>query len=405
MSTPSPAAADKNFSYEAQGPLGQILAGSIRAPNGDAARQMLESLQLRIVALTEDIQPATKPIHGEDFQSFNQQLAHLTAAGLPVERGLRLIADEMSSSSMAASVRAVAKDLESGMALPEAFARHRKEFPELYGQLIDAGVKTNNLPGILLDFGRHMELISRLRQAIWRAVAYPIGVTITFGIVGAFIMYRVIPQFREIFNDFRTSLPTLTEAVLEVSSWFREGPGAMVVLVAICLIVVLCMMVSASPALFDSLILPLPALGTALKRARLAQWCNALRLGVEGGIALPQALKLAASAVGSPALTADTNQLIAAVEAGKPMTEVRHLIVITPSVTAALELASVSRNLPEALQTLATMFVEQTEAKIRILPAVLTPALMFFIGCAILVMVIALFLPLVKLIQGVSGGC
>ena len=99
------------------------------------------------------------------FAAFNQQLAQLTGAGLPVEQGLRMIAAEMRKSSMRRTLDLVAAELESGKTLPEAVAAYRDKFPPLYAQLIDAGIRAGNLSGILLNLGRHLTLVRRLQSA------------------------------------------------------------------------------------------------------------------------------------------------------------------------------------------------------------------------------------------------
>ncbi len=404
MTMPSAAPQQLSFRYEAQGPQGQSLSGTLWAADGAEAQHKLESLQLRVVNIEQEHTPRTRPVKGDDFQSFNQQLAYLTQAGLPVERGLRLIADEMNSPRMAATVRDVAKDLESGVGLADAFERHRNSFPPLYGKLIDAGIQTHNLPGILLDFGRHLELIARLRQSLWRAVSYPLGVLLAFCVVLGFMMYGVLPQFVEIFNDFRTSLPALTELFIHMSLWFKYGLGLPVFIGVIVACLMAAVVISASPYLIDTLILPIPILGSAIRRARLAQWCNAFRLGIDGGLPLPQAMSLASDAVMSPGLSRDVAKLRQQAEVGAPLSDVRQTKVVLPSLTSALDMGASSHNLSETTRVLAVMYTEQAEAKIRMMPAIITPVFMLGIGGFIMLTVIAMFLPLVKLIQGVSGG-
>ena len=103
----------------------------------------------------------TRALGGDDFVAFNQQLAQLAKAGLPLERGLRLIAADLGRGRLARAITEVADELERGTPLAEAFDRHRGRFPSLYGRLVDAGVRSGNLSEVLLNLGRHLDMGQR----------------------------------------------------------------------------------------------------------------------------------------------------------------------------------------------------------------------------------------------------
>src|SRR5213594_3429432 len=148
MSTlPSVSSLSQTFSYKAQTvDGGEALTGTIDAASADQARMRLETLRLRVIELgpAAGTSPAVRPLRGEDFITFNQQLAHLTAAGLPLEHGLRLIAQDMRRGKVTDTIRQIASDLEKGEPLGRAFEKHASQFPVAYGRLIEAGVQTNN---------------------------------------------------------------------------------------------------------------------------------------------------------------------------------------------------------------------------------------------------------------------
>ncbi|MEI8197890.1 MAG: type II secretion system F family protein, partial [Phycisphaerae bacterium] len=274
-----------SFSYQAQTLGGQALAGSLAATDIEAARATLTSLNLRIINLAAEPnaprQGRAKPLRGEDFQAFNEQLAHLTAAGLPVEQGLRLIAQDMRSGRLAQSVREVADELSRGVPLEEAFGRHQNRFPPLYARLLTAGIKANNLPGVLFNLGKHMELLARVRSALWRAAAYPMMVCLGLVLVVLFLSIKVLPEFRNIFLDFRTRLPWATELLLLLGDYWYIVAIMVVAMVLLVSLTWLWVRVTGyQNRLVDRLLLPLPILGQALRASLLVRWCNALRLGV-----------------------------------------------------------------------------------------------------------------------------
>src|SRR5688572_10064484 len=199
-----------SFAYQAQTPEGQTVAGTIDATNVEQAQRLLQNLRLRVLQI-EPAQRGPRPtaLNGEDFLSFNQQLTHLTTAGLPIEHGLRLIAQDMRTGRLRATVQEVASELERGTPLEQAFEKHRDKFPPLYARLIAAGVATSNLPGMLLNLGRHMEMIYRLRAMLWRVLSYPLMVLIALGMILLFLSTAIIPQFEKIFRDFGVKLPAM----------------------------------------------------------------------------------------------------------------------------------------------------------------------------------------------------
>ena len=152
MSEPTP-----SFAYKAQIHNGTPITGTIDAADADDAVCLLETMGLRVVEVEPSERPARpKAVSGDDFLAFNQQLAQLTAAGMPIERGLRLIARDVRSKRLARTISLVAEQMESDKSLSEAFESHRKQFPPMYGRLVDMGVKSGRLPGILLNLGRHV---------------------------------------------------------------------------------------------------------------------------------------------------------------------------------------------------------------------------------------------------------
>ncbi len=400
MNDDTGAAALRDFRYEAQAADGHPLSGTLRAKDADDARAVLERAELRVLELEERHDVTPRPLRGDDFYAFNQQLAQLTDAGLPVESGLRLIAEDMRRGRLAASVRAVADALDAGATLPEAFEANRQLFPPLYGRLVDAGIRSNRLSGVLLNLSRHMEMTRRLQAALWRAGAYPLVVLVVLVAVLGFIGVVIMPQFGEMYDDFAMELPTLTSAALSLSTFALPlliGFG--VLLVGVPLTVWVLTRMGLGGALRDHLLLPLPLVGRAVNRNLMTRWCDLLRLGVSAGLDLPTALALARDAVGSGPVRRDTARLIDTLEAGKPLNWAGHLEIIPATVPASMELASQRADLSAMLGDLAAMFEQQAEMRLNTLQVSLAPFMLIIVGGVVSTAVIVLFLPLVKLMS------
>jgi len=401
--------ADGNqFIYEAQTRLGQTISGAIDAVSVDDAQGKLGVLGLVVTRLeaasAAQVRQMPAALSKDDFLLFNHQLAHLASAGLPMEQGLRLIAADVRSGRLAAAANDVAADLERGASIEQAFARQERRFPPLYARIVAAGVKAGNLPGLLLNIGQHMELVARLRQMLWRTLAYPAAVLTTLVLVVGLILTKILLEFKQIFLDFNTSLPLLTEGLLWVGD-HAAGIGILLAVLVVLgiLLIVLGTVTQEGRAAREQVTGAIPLVGPVLRTSLLARWCDALRLGVDAGMDLPQAIALAGEAVGSPRLQREGRSLGEWISTGRSLELYPSGGVIPATVPAAIDLGGKSGDLSRTLATLTRLFEAQAEHRLRVLPVVLTPLFTVVIAGIIGTVIVGTFLPLVKLIQSVSG--
>jgi type IV pilus assembly protein PilC len=394
------------FGYRAISPDGKPISGTIDAVSITDAAKQLASLRLTGVQMEQgNSPPKARALRGDDFFAFNQQLAQLTAAGLPVEQGLRLIAAELRRGPMKRTLEMVASDLESGKTLPQAIDAHRNQFPALYGHLVDAGIRAGNLPRILLNLGRHLTLVRRLQATLWRTFSYPIVVLCAFCAMTFFILMRVIPQFQDSFHEFGARLPVLTQIVMNTSVFVNQQAGAiiagMVGLLALGALILY--LVGRERSFAEMILLKLPLIGPILRRNLISRWCDAVGLGVEAGMDLPAAISMADDAIGSSGLKSDGQAIVSAVSAGRPITAAHTGRILPPMVVAAIDLSSKSNELPRGLATLSHLYEQQAELRLGAVEVVLTPLVIVLIGLMIGTMSLAVFSPIISLIDAISG--
>jgi type II secretory pathway component PulF len=400
---PPPSLPDIAFAYQAQGTAGQTFSGTIDAPDIATAATKLQSLHIHYTVLEPAQRPARpKSFGAADFLAFNRQLAQLTSAGLPIERTLRLIATEMRTPQKRA-IEQIAADLEKGVPLGAAFAARKNLFPPMYGMLLDAGVRSNNLPGMLLNLGRHLETMQRLRAALWRAASYPLMVMVSLALVLSFIWSYLMPQFA-----------TLTAEPLPITRFLRTAPpppyfgwiatlanalsGLMLFCVLAFLFLTLCMLLLSRSSFGRQrmlpLLYPLPLIGPILRCNILAGWCAALHLGVEAQMELPAALILAGDTTDSASLRAASRRLSEAVSAARPMDEETLPSLMPPLIPTVLQLGAEQNDLPAAAANLAAMYRDQAEVRLNVLPQVLSPIFLMFTALSIGMALVSILLPL-----------
>ncbi len=390
-----------SFAYQAQTLHGQALAGTIDAASVDEAQRLLAGLRLRVLQIEPIARPQrAKPLSGDDFAAFNLQLAHLTKAGLPVEHGLRLIAQDIRRGRLKQTINQLAGEMEKGTPLDQAFEKFSDRFPPLYSRLVSAGIKSGDLPGVLLNLGRHIELVGRLRAALWRAASYPLMILGGLTVVVIFLGLVVIPQFRGLFKSLDVSLPWITRAILALPMFMPLIVALLsCVIVGLPLLWLLLKRMGHGPAVMDRIVMPMPLIGPVLRQNLVARWCDALRIGVQAGLDLPRAIELAGEVVGSPGLKRDGNELSAALESGRSLESVEHTRVLPATVAAALALSSANSDIVSTLGMLAEMYQQQAETRLAMVPVLLAPVLVLAVALIIGVIVTAMFLPFLQLLS------
>ena len=390
------------FRYRAQTTDGRVLDGQIDAADADDAHLRLREMGLIIIDIDGESKPSPRALHGDDFAAFNQQLAHLTAAGMPVERGLRLIAQDMKGGRLAETIRSVAKSLEQGQSLPQAFEAHRSLFPPVYAHLMQAGITSGNLPGMLLNIGRHLELVTRLRRSIWRAVLYPILVFVMLAAMIVFFSLSVLPTYQEIFIDWDVELPRLTVLVMDSSLWL---PAVMIfgVLAMLLLPVVLGLLRRSGETdwLMDRVLVRLPLLGPVLRSNLVARWLDVLHMGLRAGLDLPAATALSGNAVGSERLQHDGKLLSDALSHGESIETIRPQL-LPATVLAAIELAPSHGDLPSVIADMSRMYEQQADLRLGFMEVLMAPLTLLVVGAVMSIIIMAMMLPLVTLIQAVT---
>jgi type II secretory pathway component PulF len=407
-----------SFAYEAQSADGHIFSGTIDAVAITDAAAQLQSLQLQLTRLEPIARPTPAPLNTADFLLFNQQLAHLTAGGLPVERSLRLMAREMGGKQQSAALNTIADELEKGTPLPQAFAAQSRNFPPLYVQLLEAGIRGNNLPGMLFNLGRHVQFLERLRAAWWRAASYPLMVLFALLMVMSFIWTWILPQFlplsygpvwQQTSYGFPQFVGMGVDPGVQFFLWLANvvGYSVMALIAAVLLTTLACIILSRtgrSSSLVESFVLPIPLIGPILKWNLIARWCDALHLGVQAGMPLPTAIGMARDAVDSSRLRLDSQSLIDTITAGNPLDADAQVHFLPPLVPASLQMGIDRNDLPAAVAILTQMYQEQAEIRLALLPRVLSPLLLILTAACIGLAVCAMIMPLVAIIRSLSGG-
>ena len=400
----------KPFDYTAQCDGGAAISGTIEAPDGDEALKHLVGMRLSNIDLREAKGWSRhRPIRGDDFIFFNEQLATLAASGTCLDVGLRQLGKDLQSSRLRRVLDEVAGEIEKGVPLDEAVSSRANRLPALYARVVKAGVATGKLSATLLNLSHHLRQMAETKRLMWEALAYP-GVVLVMacGLVCTVLMF-LIPQFEIIFTDFQSSgfyvqTPALSTFIFDIARVFPSVLGWIGLVVAVIAFGLLAARFSRSGRLLqEQLLLKIPILGRAVRDSIRARFLRAMGFSVGSGIPLPEAVRLAADAAASPNLRRDAETLAKRVEQGQKAYEAcRNLVIVPPMFGYVVEVNEDRNNLEHGLIELSKSYEMRAGHGQNLLRAWLAPLGIVLVGGLIGMCVLALFLPLISILQSVS---
>jgi len=394
------------FEYEGTCPDGTAIAGRIEAAGDDEARAMLrEVMRVTLNELREVREaPRPRPMGTDEFLFLNEQIASMASAGLPLDEGLRQLARDLRRGSFRQTVVEIAADLERGVPIEEAVRRHEGRMPLLYSRVIRAGVQTGRLPALLLGLNQHLRIMSQTRRLLWETLSYPVIVLAMGLAILAFFMICVVPQFRSIFVDFGVSLPSVTLVLLYISDIFPEAlAGIGISVLGLALLWHALRTTPAGRRFRESLLMCFPVLGRVYRTSLISRFIHSAATCVEAGVPLPEALRLSGDATGSGLVRADVEGIAQAAERGESVFAATQLSRIIPPIFGyAVQVALGRERLPEMLKELSRTYEDRAVHAQAAARAVLFPLMVILVGSVLLVGVLATFLPLVALFNGVT---
>lgn len=395
------------YEYRAVTRGGTLMAGRVEAPDHDRAMAELVGIGLEVRELNESSAP--KPgkggISSEDLIFFNEQLASLAEAGIALDDGLAQLARDVESPHLRRWIQGLVEDLRRGIALDEAIAARESGLPVLYSRVVKAGIETGELPATLLNLNQHLRFAGATRRIMWETLSYPLLVATLAVLIASFFFIMLVPQFEEIFADFDTRLPGLTLFMLYVSH--LAVPVLLIAALALLAIMVtwrLMRLSKSGRAVRESVLSNIPVIGRIHRASLIARFFRAVSTAIATGIPLPSALRLGAGATGSGPLISDADFLATEVEQGKSVFVANQSTSIIPPLFGFCVQTAAGRDaLPQAIDKLAHSYESRAVHSQTMLRAILFPLMIIALGCFLGLCILAMFLPLVSLIQCMTG--
>jgi len=394
-------------------PNGEIVEGVYVADNEAKLRHELEEKGLFVLSLQPKGAiagvsvrlPRRSAINTREFLVFNQELATLLKAGMPLVQSLDLLRRRVTTPTFRGVLDDVHEKVRAGSALSDAFGSHGELFPSVYTASLLAGERSGNLDAVLRRYVEYTKIIATLKRKTISALVYPaILVTLAFGLV-SIIVLKVVPQFSDFYASFGAELPLLTRIIVSVSDFVRAQFLLLVLIVVITVVTFLgWIRQPGQKAKFDHLILAVPMLGQVAGKFGTSQMARTLSTLLGGGLPLVNALDIAAKSIGNQYMAAQLEIVSNRVREGESFARALEARRVFPEV--AVKMAEVGEStgaLQDMLNTVADFYDEEIATNMERFVTLVEPILLVIMGMVIAGLLLALYMPLFQLSSVLSG--
>ena len=388
-------------------PSGEIVEGVYIAQSEAHLRRELEDKGLHVLALRPrgiglpGISFGTRKakIARHEFLVFNQELATLLKAGMPLVQSLDILRTRLSNPLFKAVLDDVHEKVRSGTALSDAFQAHGDLFPSVYTASLMAGERAGNLDAVLRRFVAYSKVVDTVRKKTISALIYP-AILISLAIVlVAVIVIQVVPTFSEFYASFDADLPWSTRLIVGLSDVVRGN--LLLIIIALLAGVIAFYTWIKQPgqrARFDHIVMKLPFAGPSVHKFATAQLARTLATLLGGGIPLVNAIEIASRSTGNRYMGQELTIVGQRVREGHGFAATLLERRVVPDVAIKMiEVGESTGALQEMLNSLADFYDEEIETDVGRFVTVIEPALLIIMGIVISVIVLALYLPLFEL--------
>ena len=336
--------------------------------------------------------------------AFTRQLSTLQDAGLPVLRSLRILEGQAKPGPLKNSLMGIIEDIEGGSTLSEAMSKQPKAFDNLYVNMVKAGEAGGALEVILQRLAEFKEKSQSLKRKVQGAMIYPVAViTVATGIVG-FIMYWIIPKFKKIFDDFGTELPGITKLLITISdavvNYFYLAPA---IPIGFWLFIKIVKKNKTGKFVVDYLLLQIPLIGKIVQKTIVARTSRTLGTLIASGVPILEALIIARDTAGNEVYFRAYDRIHAAIREGESMAvPLKEARVVDDIVVNMVDVGEETGALDVMLYKVADVYDEEVSVLVEGLINLLEPLMVVVLGLIVGFIVIALFMPLIKLLNDLS---
>ncbi|MFN7942000.1 MAG: type II secretion system F family protein [Thermoanaerobaculia bacterium] len=366
------------FSLERRASLGKLFSGSLF---GGRKRIPLQTLLI-----------------------FNQELAALLKAGLPLLQSLNLMLERLKEPVFREVLTEVRDKVTQGVELSDAFASFSDQFPPLYAATLKAGERTGELEQVVRRFVRYLRLVLEARKRVVSALVYPtVLVGLAVGLIFMMVLF-VVPRFRVFYDALDVALPLPTRMILGLSLFLRGN----IVWIVLGLIVGVVLFrrwrrTEAGAVTVDRWRLRVPFLGDVLHRFALSEYCRSLSTLLAGGMPLVPSLEISNKAVSNAYVRRKIEPSIQMVREGKAFHAALETTGVVPDLAIDMvKVGEATGALDQMLNSISDFFDEEVETRMQRILALIEPLMLVFMGVVVALLLIAVYMPLFSVLGNIQ---
>jgi len=393
------------YQWSGKTPRGIIESGEITASTKEDVIAILGKKNIVPTLIAEKPKKALFALGGrikdKDIVVFTRQFSTMINAGLPLVQALEILSTQVENKAFGKIIGQVKTDVESGLTYADSLKKHPKIFSELYANMVAAGEAGGILDTILNRLAAYIEKAMKLKKKVKGAMVYPAVISTVAVLVIVIIMVFVVPTFSRMFAQLGGTLPLPTRMVIGLSK-FIAGTGGIVSLVSIIAAVVFIIQFKRTEKgkkIIDFILLKLPIFGTLLNKVAVAKFTRTLGTLVSSGVPILDGLEITAKTSGNKVVEYAIMGVRKEVVAGKTIAEpIKKAKVFPPMVTHMIAVGESTGALDAMLGKIADFYDDEVDAAVTNLTAMMEPLLMVFLGTTVGFIVVAMYLPIFKLI-------
>ncbi len=410
------------FKYVATDKEGRELSGVVESTSESRAKRDLAAQGLTVQRVAEvAVQgagkvAARKPkkaligtgVTKENVTVFSRQLATLLKAGLPLLRSLEVISRQEKNPYFKTLLDQVADNVRTGNKFSEGLAQHPKVFDRLYVNMARAGEASGKLDVVLDRVATFQEKAMKTTNKVKSAMVYPIVIMTVAIVIVVILMIFVIPQFQSIFADMLggAKMPALTQSIIDISDFMRDHYIATIgIVVAVVVAIKLFFKTKVGHKTWDILALKTPKIGDMMLKTTVARFTRTFGTLLSSGVPILEALKITQGTISNSLISNALERVHDRVRDGEPLAGPLEQQKIFPTmVTSMVEVGEETGQLSEMLNRIADNYDEEVDNSVGAMTSIIEPIMIVFLAVVVGTIVVALFLPIIQIIQSLTGG-
>jgi len=346
-------------------------------------------------------------VKAKQLTTFTRQMSTLVNAGLPLMRALRVLQRQEKNPALKDALVQMAESIESGSTFAEALAAHPKIFDKLFVNMVKAGEIGGVLDVVLSRLAEFQEKAEKIKGKVKSAMTYPIVVLVMALGILMFLMIYIVPKFADIFADLMggKGMPPITQFVMNASDMMvHRFPVVVIVIVALVMVIKLLAKTEKGLYALDKFKLHAPVFGNLISKNSISRFTRTLGTLMAAGVPVLQALNIVKETVGNEVISKSVATIHDAVKEGENMAPpIASSKVFPPMVVSMVEVGEETGALPDMLMKIADSYDDDVDNAVAAMTSIIEPLLIIFLAVVVGTIVIALFMPLVSIIGGLSG--